>query len=317
MSVHTTEAFDAATAEQVVTGCDLRGKLVVVTGPSAGIGLETVRVLAAVGADLVLGARDPEALRTSAPLAGASGSVLFDRLDLLNDESVDAFADTILALDRPVDILINNAGIMAAPLQRDRRGLESQFSTNFVGHAILTSRLAPALRRSHYARLVSLSSVGHHRSGVVLDDINFERRPYDPWLAYAQSKSACALLAVQAQSALGHGKFDAFAVHPGVIQATNLTRYMSEEQKAAAQARSTIPAAEYKSVGSGAATTAWAATASELTGKGPLYLEDCGIAKPIAEPNYRRGVCAFAMDPAIAQLLWNATEDMLGRKLPL
>ncbi|KUO53681.1 MAG: hypothetical protein APF78_05305 [Sphingomonadales bacterium BRH_c3] len=313
---HPTRFDRTSTAQEVAAGHDLRGKLVVLTGPAAGIGQETARVLALTGADLVLGVRNPAAAKeqfTDLPGADALNIV---RLDLMEEQSVDSFADAVLNLDRPVDILINNAGIMACPLARDARGLESQFATNFVGHAILTSRLAPALRRSSYARLVSLSSIAHQRAGIEFDDISFERREYDPWIAYGQSKTASCLLAIQAQAALGGPGFDAFAVHPGVIPATGLVRYMTKEAIAAALARSTTPIENHKTVETGAATTVWAALDSSLTGRGPLYLEDCGIAETVTEQNGRYGVMANAMDPAIAERLWHWTEEKLGRALP-
>lgn len=318
MTVHAPAAFDArSTAEQVAAGCDLRGKLVVLTGPSAGIGRETARVLATAGADLFMGVRDPVAAQGSIEASSGARPPVFHRLDLMDEPSVDAFADAVLALGRPVDLLINNAGIMACPLARDARGIESQFSTNFVGHAILTSRLAGALRRAEYSRLVSLSSLAHQRSTVMLDDIDFERRAYDPWMAYGQSKTASVLLAVQAQAVLGGPRFDAFAVHPGIIPSTELVRFMTPADRAAAMARSKTPATNHKTIGMGAATTVWAAIAPELTGKGPLYLEDCRVAETTSEANGRDGVMDYALDPVLADMLWRWTEDRLGRKLPL
>jgi NAD(P)-dependent dehydrogenase (short-subunit alcohol dehydrogenase family) len=321
MTDSSTIGFDAsAPADLVAADCDLRGRLAVVTGASAGIGQETARVLAKAGADVFLGARRPDALDEVARTItreGAQGKLHRGSLDLSEPESIDRFVDAVLALGRPVDILVNNAGVMACPLARDARGNEMQLSTNFLGHALLTSRLAPALRQSGSGRLVSLTSVAHHRASVDLEDLNFERRPYDPWVAYGQSKTACALLAVKAQSALAASGVDAFAVHPGVIPATELQKHLSAEDLARAVARSKISAATYKTIATGAATSVWAATSEDLKGRGPLYLEDCRVARVIDASTGTDGVCGYAMDPTLADQLWSAAERLLGRALPL
>jgi NAD(P)-dependent dehydrogenase (short-subunit alcohol dehydrogenase family) len=313
--------FDGATpADEVVAGLDLRGRLAVITGASAGIGRETARVLAAAGADLVVGARRLDALddlEAELRAAGIAGELVRARLDLTDDQSIDAFADTVLERGGAVDILINNAGIMACPLQRDARGHEIQFRTNALGHALLLSRLATALRAGGSGRFVSLTSLAHQRADVDFDDIHFERRPYDPWVAYGQSKTACALLAVKAQHALGEAGVCAFAVHPGVIPSTELQKHLSPDDLARAIARSKTSASAYKTIASGAATSVWAATAPDLAGWGPLYLEDCGIARIIPESNGVSGVRSYALDAAGADRLWRSAEQMLGRDLPL
>ena len=244
---------------------------------------------------------------------GATGSLHGHPLDLMSFDSVDAFADAVLDLRRPLDVLINNAGIIGQ-LRRNANGIESQFMTNFVGHALLTSRLADALKQADGARLVSLTSFGHHYSPVVFDDLNFENRPYTAWQGYGQSKTAGVLLAVQVSAMLG---IDAFAMHPGAIM-TALGEDLIPEDFALAEARGSVPSPEgFKTPEQGAATTVWAATERQLTGLGPLYLEDCRIAEVREQPNYRSGVMSYALDPENAIKLWAATERLINRKLPL
>jgi NAD(P)-dependent dehydrogenase (short-subunit alcohol dehydrogenase family) len=313
-------ATDGATitAAEVLDGIDLSGKLAVVTGASAGIGREAARVLARAGADVVAGARRVDVLRDLETQA-EGGTIYAGALDLQSPDKVRNFAAAVRSLGRPVDILINNGGVMACPLARSDTGLESQFNTNFLGHALLTSELAPELRRSGAARLVSLSSSGHQLSPVVFDDINFARRSYDPWMAYGQSKTACALLAVRAQSQLGPSGLNAFAVHPGVVPGTELAHSVREEDWAAVRERTSAANAPRipKSVEAGAATMVWAATAAALTGRGPAYLEDCAVAPLIETPNYRFGVRAYALDPEAADQLWAHAERLLRQPLPL
>jgi len=181
------------TAREVIEGCDLTGKIAIVTGGYSGVGLETTRALAEAGATVVVPARTQEKARSA--LAGIP-RVELETLELIDPESIDGFASRFLTTERPLDILINNAGIMASPLQRDARGYESQFATNHLGHFQLTARLWPALRRAGKARVVSLSSTGIRFGAVDFDDPNFEKRPYNKWQAYGQSKTANALFAV-------------------------------------------------------------------------------------------------------------------------
>ena len=228
-----------STAEEVLSNVDLCGRLVALTGATAGIGIATAQALAAAGADLVIGARNPvklESLLGELQDRGATGSLHGHPLDLMSFDSVDAFADAVLDLRRPLDVLINNAGIIGR-LRRNANGIESQFMTNFVGHALLTSRLADALKQADGARLVSLTSFGHHYSPVVFDDLNFENRPYTAWQGYGQSKTAGVLLAVQVSAMLG---IDAFAVHPGAIM-TTLGEDLIPEDFALAEARGSVP----------------------------------------------------------------------------
>lgn len=316
-----------STAEEVIGSIDLTGKLAVITGGSTGIGKETARVLAEAGADLFVGARSREKLESAREEISSSkkGAVNIAELDLMEPASADAFADAVLALGRPVDLLINNAGVMAPPLSRNSLGMESQFATNYVGHAILTSRLAPALLQAEEPRLISLASSGHHASPVDLDDLNYEQREYHKWKAYGQSKTANVYLALKVAKALGEKGVTALAVHPGYIM-TELQRYLPEEEMAAVLATTSEKAAKsgseqigpaMKTIPQGAATTVWAATSPDLVGKGPLYLENCEVASVIAAPNMVSGVLPYALDTSLAEQLWCKTEALLGRSLPL
>lgn len=314
--------FDgASTAEDVIAGLCLGGKLAVVTGGSTGLGKETARALAKAGADVFLGARNEGALEGAKRdlLAGQARSAYTRRLDLMDPASVDSFANAVLELGRPVDILVNNAGIMACPLARNVLGIESQFAANFLGHAQLTNLLAPALLRAGESRLISLSSAAHQFSSVNFDDPNFDLRPYDKWAAYGQSKTADVLLAVKIAASLGSKGVTALAVHPGMI-VTDLGRHLEPEDVEQTSARlggKNVPADDIKDIPRGAATSVWAATASILSGRGPLYLEDCQVAPLIEQPEYLFGVMRYALDRESAERLWRTAERMLGRTLHL
>lgn len=307
------------TAEDVVSGVNLRGRLAVITGGSTGLGKETARVLAGAGADVFIGARSESKLeqaRVDLIEAGARNVIVFP-LDLMESDSVSRFAECVLKLGRPIDLLINNAGIMAGPLVRNSLGIEAQFATNYVGHALLTSLLAPALTRAKNARLISLSSVGHHITPVVMEDLNYQARHYEPFDAYGQSKTANVLLAVKVAKHLSIKGVTALAVHPGMIH-TELARDVSRETMKQAQiALSVVDLPDYKTVEAGAATTVWAATATDLAGKGPLYLEDCQVAPLVQQSNSVYGVLPYALDADVADQLWARAEEMLGRSLPL
>lgn len=311
----------SSTTDEVIEGIDLAGKLAVVTGGSVGLGKETARALASAGADVFLGARSLDALeqaRTELQAIGA-GQIGMARLDLSDAASVKHFADAVIALGRPVDLLINNAGIMACPEGRDARGNESQLSTNYLGHALLTSLLAPSLVAANDARLISLSSVGHHWSPIDFDDVNFERRDYDQWRAYGQSKTANALLARKVADALGDVGVKAFAVHPGLI-VTDLGRFMTPEdrERTARELKDYQQFMQpFKSVASGAATTVWAATSPLLEDRDFAYLEDCKVAEIQDKPNFGFGVMRYAIDSEQAAKMWTEAEKLLGQPLPL
>jgi NAD(P)-dependent dehydrogenase (short-subunit alcohol dehydrogenase family) len=311
---------ETSTAAEVLKGIDLSGKTAIVTGGYSGIGTETTRVLRKAGARVIVPARDLAKARTSLK----NMDVEIESMDLADPASIDAFAQRFIARGEPLHILVNSAGIMATPLTRDARGHEVQFATNHLGHFQLTARLWPALLKAKGARVVALSSRGHRYSAFDFDDPDFERRPYDRWIAYGQSKTANALFALHLD-AIGeaHG-VRAFSVHPGRI-ATDLTRYMSREdmQKAGAiEAQGNIVvdmALGMKSIEQGAATSVWAAISRQLKGMGGVYCEDCDIAaeddRPPNDPgdaSLGKGVRPWATDVKAAERLWALSERMTG-----
>jgi NAD(P)-dependent dehydrogenase (short-subunit alcohol dehydrogenase family) len=298
-----------STAREVLGARRLDGKTVIVTGGYAGVGLETTRVLSGAGATVFVPARTPDKAR--AALEGME-RVEVHPMDLFDPVSVDAFAARFLATGRPLHVLVNNAGIMATPLVRDARGFDSQFATNHLGHFQLTARLWPALRRANGARVVALSSRGHARSGMDFEDPKFERRPYEKWVAYGQSKTANALFAV-ALDARGepHG-VRAFAVHPGAVL-TELGRSIPDEEMAAAIEHAKKMIGGIKTVEEGAATSVWCAASDQLDGKGGVYCEDVDVAELVpGDSTMPYGVRAWAVDPELAERLWTKSEEWTG-----
>lgn len=308
-----------STADEVLAGHALAGRLIVITGGSGGIGLAAAMAFARAGADVVIAGRTP--MKVDAALreiTGAShgGQVLAYHLDLMSQDSICKFATQIRALDRPVDVLLANAGVIG-PLERNGDGIESGFMTSFVGHAILASELRAELTQRPGSRVVMVSSFGHHFSPVVFDDINFERREYRPFASYGQSKTASILLAVTLANAWRQKGVDAFALHPGTI-ITEVTRSLRREDFREAKDRGAVTAVDQiKSMEQGASTSVWAAVEPALRGRGPLYLEDCGVARVIDEPNFESGVMRYALGLDTATRLWAVTEKMIGRALPL
>jgi NAD(P)-dependent dehydrogenase (short-subunit alcohol dehydrogenase family) len=291
-----------STAADVIAGHDLRDRTAIVTGGSAGIGLETTRALASAGARVIVPARDVGKAR-----AAVRTLATVEPMELTDPPSIAAFADRFLKTGQPLDLLLNNAGIMAAPLVRVARDIESQFATNHVGHFELAIRLWPALRRAQAPRIVSLSSLGHRRAAVDFEDWNFERRPYDRWQAYGQSKSANALFAVGA-NARG---VKAFSLHPGAIW-TGLSKFMTPEDIAAFEKR----AQNLKTVEQGAATSVWCAVSRQLDAAGGVYCEDCNIARAVpADSQELSGVRPWAIDPALAERLWGLSEEITGVRI--
>jgi NAD(P)-dependent dehydrogenase (short-subunit alcohol dehydrogenase family) len=305
--------FDASTtALQALAGRDLRAITAIVTGGYSGIGLEAVRVLAGAGAQVIVPARDP--VKAERNLQGIAGVEQAD-LDLLDPLSIDRFAKSFLASGRALHLLINSAGIMATPLHRDARGLEAQFATNHLGHFQLTARLWPALCQANGARVVAVSSLGHRLSPVDFDDPQFERRPYDKWLAYGQSKTANALFAVALdQRGKAHG-VRAFSLHPGEIL-TDLVRYLDKDDLAFVGALddqgNLRSASHYKSPAQGAATLVWCGVSPQLEGMGGVYCEDCDVAARSVDDVKRNGIRPWAIDPEQAQRLWALSERLSG-----
>jgi NAD(P)-dependent dehydrogenase (short-subunit alcohol dehydrogenase family) len=299
-----------STAAEVIRGRDLRGKVAIVTGGHAGLGLETTRALAGAGATVLVGARSPDAAR--AALAEIPGTEI-DTLDLADPASVDGFTARFAATGRPLHLLINNAGIMATGLTRDARGFEGQLATNHIGHFQLTARLWPALCAAGGARVVAVSSRGHARASVDFDDPHFERRAYDKWLAYGQSKSANVLFAVALDRRGEPHGVRAFAVHPGAVF-TALTRSLTDAELQAIRDR--LAGQHFKSTEQGAATSVWCATSPQLDGQGGVYCEDGDVAVAVGpDPAAPTGVRPWAIDPALAERLWAMSEAWTGAAL--
>ncbi len=307
------------TTDEVLEGIDLSGKLALVTGGSSGLGAETARVLASKGARVVMTARNmakgeevAQGIRTST----GNDAVEVMELELGSFASIRAFAGKFLAKHDALDILINNAGVMACPFARTEDGFEMQFGANHLGHFLLTGLLTPALVKAAPSRIVNLSSSGHQMSPVVFEDVNFEQRDYHKWASYGQSKTANILHAVELERRLGERGVHAYAVHPGAIQ-TELSRHMDEADWEMMQSRANSGAITVKTIPVGAATSVYAATAPELDGKGGLYLDDCHIAPINDDAATPGGVRSYALDPEAAKRLWAVSEEMVGQSFPV
>jgi NAD(P)-dependent dehydrogenase (short-subunit alcohol dehydrogenase family) len=315
-----TAIFGATTTtDELLDGISLAGKHILVTGVSAGLGIETARVLAAHGASVVGAVRDlakaraaTEAVRQQAEAAG--GSLDFVELDLASLASVRACADALAADGRGFDAVIANAGVMACPKGETADGFETQFGTNHLGHFVLINRIAPLLNDS--ARVVSLSSAGHRYADVDLDDPNFETTPYEPFVAYGRSKTANILFAVEFDRRHRDRGIRATAIHPGVIY-TELIRHMSEAEvetliaQVAASHAPGEPPFLLKTIPQGAATSIWAAIVADADAVGGRYCADCRVA-PISTDGVRDGVRPYAIDPDHARALWAKSEAMVG-----
>ena len=312
-TVMTEFGFESTTTE-VLAGLSLQGQTALVTGASAGLGIETSRALAAAGASVIMLGRDEGKLHAVAQdltqqLPGAE--IRTAVADLADLDSIRACAAELLRDAPQIHLLINNAGVMACPMGRTAQGFELQFGTNHLGHFLLTCLLAPALLGAAPGRIVNLSSGGHKISGVDFDDPNYEHRPYNKWQAYGQAKTGNVLFTVALERRLGAHGVHALAVHPGVIQ-TELSRHLPEQELEAMKA--SLPSGNsmrLKTIPQGAATTVWAASSPTLEGRGGLYLEDCHIAVA-AEPGVDGGVEAFALDPEAAERLWELSESLVG-----
>lgn len=313
--------FDhSSTAEEVLAGVDLTGKHALVTGANTGIGAETARALAARGAAVSLAVRDiakgeaaADRIRSDHP--GADLRV--GTLDLSSLAGVREYADRLQARGEQLDILIANAGVMAIPFGRTLDGFERQFGVNHLGHFVLVNKLVPSLTPASGTRVVVLSSGAHRRSNVDLDDPNFDRTPYDPWIAYGRSKTANILFALELGRRLSDRGVRAYAVHPGVVRGTELNRYLDEDEQAAVEDTiQRLPASRVKSTPQGAATSVWAATADVGTG---VYCEDCQVVGESHDPRERPAresdrLSRYAVDPETAAALWTLSERMVGER---
>jgi NAD(P)-dependent dehydrogenase (short-subunit alcohol dehydrogenase family) len=308
-----------STGDDVLAGIDLTGRTAIVTGGYSGLGLETTRALARAGARVVVAVRTPEKAADS--LASLEGQVETAPLDLSELSSVRDFADQMVQrLDR-LDLLINNAGIMACPLARVGPGWESQFGVNHMGHFALTQGLLPLLRHADRPRVVCLSSGAHKRSDIRWDDIGYDRSPYDKWQAYGQAKTANALFANALSRRVRDDGGLAFSVHPGGIF-TPLQRHLPTEEMIALGwlgedgQPSEMAKRGFKTPEQGCATTIWAATSDLLNDTPGVYCEDCDVAEPTdpASPAARfRGVDDHASDDEAAERLWAVSEELLSR----
>ncbi|WP_328979632.1 SDR family NAD(P)-dependent oxidoreductase [Streptomyces canus] len=299
-----------STADDVLAGIDLSGKLAIVTGGYSGLGLETTRALTKAGARVVVPARRPDTAWKA--LAGLDG-VELDELDLGDLESVRAFAERFLESGRTVDLVIDNAGIMACPETRVGPGWEAQFATNHLGHFALVNRLWPAIEPGG-ARVVSVSSRAHHFSGMRWDDVHW-RTGYDKWQAYGQAKTANVLFAVHLDKLGADRGVRAFSLHPGGIL-TPLQRHLPKSEMVERgwidEQGNVLNPSGFKSPEQGAATQVWAATSPQLAGMGGVYLEDCDIAERAVDGDETSGVRAWATDPEQAERLWTLSAELTG-----
>jgi len=326
--MNTVTAFGAtSTTDEVLSGINLQGKRILVTGVSAGLGIETARSLAAHGADVVGAARDlkkAEGATTQVrkDAAANGGSFELVTLDLASLKSVRACADELLAKGQFFDVIIANAGVMATPFSYTVDHFERQFGTNHLGHFVLVNRIAPLIRKG--GRLINLSSAGHRMSNVNLEDPNFERTPYEPFTAYGRSKTANILFAVAFDQKHRERGVRAAALHPGVIQ-TELAREVDPgalenlikqiNDQAAAEGKGPF---KWKTIPQGAATSVWAGVVASAEEIGGRYCENCHVGKIVPDEvtitGVSEGVRGYALDPRAAEALWKKSEEMVGEK---
>ncbi|MFZ0657168.1 MAG: SDR family NAD(P)-dependent oxidoreductase [Candidatus Binataceae bacterium] len=308
-----------STADEVLEGVNLSGKRVLVTGVSAGLGVETARSLVAHGATVVGTARDLAKARRALAEAG-NPSVDLVEMDLASLSSVRKAASELLARNKPFDVIIANAGVMACPQGKTQDGFETQFGTNHLGHFVFVNRLVPLLKPG--ARIVLLSSAGHQLSDVNIDDPNFERTEYQPFTAYGRSKTANILYAVALDSRLKGRGVRATALHPGGIQ-TELGRHLTPEliQQLTARinqgAKSATPTFRFKTVPQGSATSVWSSFVAPTDAVGGRYAEDCHVCEVNDDATSRVGVRSYALNLAHANDLWRKSEEMVGERFAL
>lgn len=314
-----------STAQDVIRGIDLSGKIAIVTGGSAGIGLETTKTLASAGATVIVPARDLEKAKKN--LSGIE-NVEIEKMDLIDPNSIDSFAEKFISTERKLDLLINNAGIMWVPLRRDSRGFESQLATNYLGQFHLTAKLWEALKKADGARVINVSSYGHQMSPFDFEDPNFENREYQTLIGYGQSKTASNLFAVALDEKARKFNVRAYSLHPGSVFGTDLGREEpidlfiqigthDENGKIKPEVE-----AQLKTIPQGAATTVWCATTPLLENIGGVYCENCDIAEidngqiehRFDDPSTIRGVQPYSIDKENAERLWKLSEEILRMK---
>jgi NAD(P)-dependent dehydrogenase (short-subunit alcohol dehydrogenase family) len=320
-----TNAFGASsTTDEVLQGINLSGKRVLLTGVSAGLGVETARALAAHGAQVIGAARDLSKAQAATEQVRAQakggGSLRLVQLDLASLDSVRRCADGLLAAGEPFDVIIANAGVMACPKGTTVDGFETQFGTNHLGHFVLVNRIVSLLRPG--SRLVNLSSAGHRYADVDLEDPNFEHSPYAEFTAYGRSKTANILFAVEFDRRHKASGVRATALHPGAIR-TELSRHMAPGamEKLIADINASQPKGaapfRFKSIPQGTATSVWAACVAGAEAIGGRYCEDCHVAEFASAPGVREGVQPYALDPQHAQALWQKSEELVGERFDL
>jgi NAD(P)-dependent dehydrogenase (short-subunit alcohol dehydrogenase family) len=315
---------EATTTNDVIKGIDLTGKTAIVTGGYAGIGLETVKALVLAGANVIVPARNIEKAKKS--LAGIA-NVELETMDLMSPNSIDTFAEKFIASNRPLHLLINNAGIMWVPLQRDERGYESQLATNYLGHFQLTAKLWSALVKANGARVVNVSSWGHHFSPFVFEDPNFINREYETFSAYGQSKTASILFSLELDNRGKNFGVRSYSVHPGIIVETELNRHISNEilqNFGVFDEKGNVindPSKGLKSLSQGAATTVWCATNPKLNDIAGVYCEDVEIAElddlQEKKDGIMKSVMPYALEEGAAKKLWMVSEDLTGLKFDI
>jgi NAD(P)-dependent dehydrogenase (short-subunit alcohol dehydrogenase family) len=305
-----------STTNDVISGIDLAGKIAIVTGGNTGIGLETSKTLAAAGATVIVPARDIEKAKKN--LQGID-NVELEAMDLMDPSSIDAFAEKFLASGRPLHVLINNAGIMWVPLRRDSRGIESQLATNYLAQFQLTARLWPALKKADGARVINVSSHGHHFGAFDFDDPNFQHRKYETLQAYGQSKTASNLFSLEFDNRAKAFNIRAYSLHPGSIGGTELGREAPLElfqQMGFCDAEGNMlpeVLASLKTIPQGAATTVWCAVSPALAHIGGVYCEDGDIAELATDSSGTNGgVMPYSLDEANAKRLWTWSEEATG-----
>jgi NAD(P)-dependent dehydrogenase (short-subunit alcohol dehydrogenase family) len=314
------------TTDEVLEGMDLSGRRIVITGAAGGLGRESARALAAHGASVTLLARSGDRAEEAVAEVGAMvrGADLEPGIADLGDlDSIRAFAESYLASHDALDVLVNNAGVMACPFGHTADGFETQFGTNHLGHFLLTALLYPALRAVEHPRVVTLTSAGHSRADVDLEDPNFERTEYSAWIAYGRAKTANALFARELARRAGPSGLLSFAVHPGGI-ITDLGRHLTDDllnemadfarrRSAAASESGESRNVHFKTVEAGAATQVWAATTSELTGHNGAYLADCGLGVLGADPGVN-GFMPYLLDDEHSTALWELSERLVRQR---